>query len=68
MDMNPGSLVVRLGYCPKALGIILRESNKYNMYPSSRWWEVVCNNKIIVESETYLEPIEQYETRKFSYV
>ena len=57
--MKPGSLVVHLGTFPNVLGIILRESNKYNYnnYPWERVWEMWCNNKIIVEVESCLKLI-----------
>lgn len=62
--MKPGSLVILNDEDPIIFGIIIRKSTKhvsphnpysdYNSY-SDRWWEVLRNNKIIVELEEYLK-------------
>ena len=54
--MKPGSLVIFKYYDPKMLGIVIREiSVEYNFGGFNRkhqCLEVLCNNKIVVESET----------------
>lgn len=59
--MKPGSLVILNDEDPIIFGIIIRKSIKlispHNPY-SDHWWEVLRNNKIIVELEEYLKLVE----------
>lgn len=59
--MKPGSLVMFHRQDPIRFGVILRKSIKYpdqrTIHPD-QWWEVLCNNKIIIDMEMFFKLVE----------